>query len=93
MLPSLIGDTFFMIVLTEISQIIGLAVEFLACTLPTEVAIQYYIRFLDWGFVKDQGCANRASNMKETKEQAREAFDEIDVLMLKRVWADIREYL
>lgn len=43
--------------------------------------------------MKDRGCANRVSNMEETKEQARESFDEIDVLMLKRVWADMREYV
>lgn len=68
MLPTLIGDTFFMIVFTEISQIVGFAVEFLAYTFPTNVAIQYYIRFLVWGFVTDRGCANRVSNMEETKE-------------------------
>lgn len=80
-----------MIVLTVISQIVGLALKSLAYTFPTEDI--RYIRFLVWGFVKDQGCANRVSNMEETKGQAREAFDEINVLMLKRVWADIRIYL
>lgn len=42
-----------------------------------------------WGFVESRVNANKVNSMKEMKTRIRKEFDDIDVPMLKRVWADL----
>lgn len=49
--------------------------------------------FFVWGFVKDRVYASKVNNTEEMKRKIREAFEEIDVPMLRRVWADLEHRL
>lgn len=49
--------------------------------------------FFVWGFVKDRVYSNKVNSLEEMKQKIREAFDEIDVPMLRRVWADLEHRL
>lgn len=76
-------ETLFVTVLTKNSQIVRLA-------LVSHRGRRTLLHAtLVWGFVKSRVNANKVNSLKEMKRRIRKAFDDIDVPMLKRVWADL----